>query len=97
MTTDCQCPTGCEPGSSSNQIEKRTSASLQIDPRMAHLAALEPNELLFLCPQCMLVWRNRFDTYILQYRIISLGHYSDKGFEPAEWLKAEARKSAECP
>jgi uncharacterized C2H2 Zn-finger protein len=67
---------------------------LKLTPLMLAAAKMQDGDQLLLCSVCGRVVRRTFDSYVLHFRLESLGTYdASRGhFEPKPWLQHEMKR-----
>ena len=92
MNTDA-CPAGC--GSGQGEVLRRVSSTeLRLTPLILAASKMQEGDQLLLCNVCGRVVRRTFDSYVLHFRMESLGTYdaSQGQFEPKPWLQHEMKR-----
>lgn len=87
------CPAGCASGDGEGL--RRTSASeLKLTPLILAAAKMQEGDQILLCHDCGRVIRRSFDSYVLRFRLESIGTYvaNNGRFEPKAWLQHEMER-----
>lgn len=86
-----ECPTGCVSGQGLREV---SSSELKLTPLILAASRVQEGDQLLLCDTCGRVVRRSFDSYLLHFRLESLGTFrpSQSGFEPKPWLQHEMER-----
>jgi hypothetical protein len=88
-----ECPAGCGAGQGEN-LCCVSSSELKLTPLILTASKMQEGDHLLLCNACGRVFRRSFDSYILRFRLHSLGAYlpHQGQFEPGRWLQREMER-----
>jgi hypothetical protein len=88
--TKGECPAGCGAGQGEG-LRYVSSSDLNFTPLVLAASRMQQQDQLLLCHACGRVVRRSFDTYLLRFRLHTLGTYDrQRGlFEPGSWLQRE--------
>src|SRR5215475_10249980 len=83
-----ECPTGC---GSRRDLRQVSSSELKLTPLILAASRIQEGDQLLLCDTCGSVVRRSFDSYLLHFRLESLGIFrsNQNRFEPKPWLQHE--------
>lgn len=87
------CPAGCRTEQGEG-LRRVSSAELKLTPLVLAASKMQDGDQLLLCNVCGRVVRRTFDSYVLHFRLESLGtyHASQGQFEPKPWLQHEMKR-----
>lgn len=88
-----ECPAGCGAGQGED-LSYVSSSELKLTPLVLTASKMQEGDQLLLCNACGRVVRRSFDSYILRFRLHSLGiyHPHQGQFEPGRWLQREMER-----
>jgi hypothetical protein len=88
-----ECPAGCGAGQGED-LSYVSSSELKLTPLVLTASKMQEGDQLLLCNACGRVVRRSFDSYILRFRLHSLGTYHPHQgqFEPGRWLQREMER-----
>jgi hypothetical protein len=86
-----ECPAGCASG---KDLRKVSSSELKLTPLILAASRVEEGDELLICDACGRVVRRSFDSYLLHFRVESLGTFlaDQSRFEPKPWLQHEMER-----
>jgi hypothetical protein len=86
-----ECPTDCVSGQGLREV---TSSELKLTPLILAASRVQEGDQLLLCDTCGRVVRRSFDSYLLHFRLESLGTFRPNlgRFEPKPWLQHEMER-----
>jgi hypothetical protein len=88
-----ECPAGCASGDGEG-LRRVSSSELKLTPLILAAAKMQEGDQILLCHACGRVVRRSFDSYVLRFRLESIGTYvaSNGRFEPKRWLQHEMER-----
>lgn len=87
------CPAGCG-AAQGEDLSYVSPSELKLTPLVLTASKMQEGDQLLLCKACGRVVRRSFDSYILRFRLHSLGTYHPHQgqFEPGRWLQREIER-----
>lgn len=88
-----ECPAGCVSGQGEG-LRRVSSSELKLTPLILTAAKMQEGDQILLCHVCGRVVRRSFDSYVLRFRLESIGRFdvSQGRFEPKPWLQHEMER-----
>jgi len=88
-----ECPAGCASGQGGG-LRPSSPSELRLTPLVLAASRMQDGDQLLLCSACGRVVRRSFDSYVLHFRMESLGtyHAGQGRFEPKPWLRHEMQR-----